>query len=74
MSNVATLTRGSLPTNTNQANIQPVYDIYASVQDRDLGSVGRHNAGEYLDQGRFARAVLAHQRMDFARRNDEARP
>jgi multidrug efflux pump subunit AcrB len=39
LSNVATLTRGSLPTNTNQANIQPVYDIYASVQDRDLGSV-----------------------------------
>ena len=29
----------ALPTNTNQANIQPVYDIYASVQDRDLGSV-----------------------------------
>ena len=39
LSNVATLTRGSLPTNTNQTNIQPVYDIYASVQDRDLGSV-----------------------------------
>ena len=29
LSNVATLTRGSLPTNTNQANIQPVYEVYA---------------------------------------------
>jgi multidrug efflux pump subunit AcrB len=39
LSNVATIKRGSLPTNTNQANIQPTYDIYASVQDRDLGGV-----------------------------------
>ena len=28
-----------MPTNANQSNIQPVYDIYASVQDRDLGGV-----------------------------------
>jgi multidrug efflux pump subunit AcrB len=39
LSNVATITRSSVPTNTNQANIQPTYDVYASVQDRDLGSV-----------------------------------
>jgi multidrug efflux pump subunit AcrB len=39
LSNVATLARSSVPTNTNQANIQPTYDVYASVQDRDLGSV-----------------------------------
>ena len=39
LSNVATLQRESVPTNLNQTNIQPVYDIYASVQDRDLGSV-----------------------------------
>jgi multidrug efflux pump subunit AcrB len=39
LSNVATIKRGSLPTNTNQANIQPTYDVYASVQDRDLGGV-----------------------------------
>jgi multidrug efflux pump subunit AcrB len=37
--NVATLKRDSVPTNLNQTNIQPVYDIYASVQGRDLGSV-----------------------------------
>ncbi len=39
LSNVATLQRDAVPTNLNQTNIQPVYDIYASVQDRDLGSV-----------------------------------
>lgn len=41
LSNVATLRRDSQPTNTNQTNIQPVYDIFASVQDRDLGRVAR---------------------------------
>ncbi|MGA8688403.1 MAG: efflux RND transporter permease subunit, partial [Methyloceanibacter sp.] len=39
LSNVATLKRGSVPTNSNQANIQPVYEVYASVQGRDLGGV-----------------------------------
>ena len=39
LSNVVTLKRGSLPTNSNQTNIQPVYDVYASIQDRDLGGV-----------------------------------
>jgi multidrug efflux pump subunit AcrB len=39
LSNVATLTRDKVPTNLNQTNIQPVYDIYASVQGRDLGGV-----------------------------------
>src|SRR5204863_7211014 len=39
LSNVATLTRGSVPTNSNQANVQPVYEVYASAQGRDLGSI-----------------------------------
>ena len=39
LSNVATLKRDSVPTNLNQTNIQPVYDIYAAVQGRDLGGV-----------------------------------
>jgi multidrug efflux pump subunit AcrB len=39
LSNVATFKRESVPTNLNQTNIQPVYDIYASVQGRDLGRV-----------------------------------
>jgi multidrug efflux pump subunit AcrB len=39
LSNVATFKRDTVPTNSNQTNIQPVFDIYASVQGRDLGSV-----------------------------------
>ena len=39
LSNVATLSRGSVSTNRNQANVQPVYEVYASVQGRDLGSI-----------------------------------
>jgi multidrug efflux pump subunit AcrB len=39
LSNVATLKRDHVATNSNQSNIQPVYDVYASVQARDLGSV-----------------------------------
>jgi multidrug efflux pump subunit AcrB len=41
LSNVATFKRDSVPTNLNQTNIQPVYDIYAGVQDRDLGGVAK---------------------------------
>ncbi len=37
LSNVATLKRDSIPTNTNQANMQPVYEIYANADGRDLG-------------------------------------
>jgi multidrug efflux pump subunit AcrB len=39
LSNVATLKRDGVPTNLNQTNVQPVFDIYASVQGRDLGSI-----------------------------------
>jgi multidrug efflux pump subunit AcrB len=39
LSNVATFKRDSVPVSTNQANVQPVYDVYGSVQGRDLGSV-----------------------------------
>ncbi|MBV8105858.1 MAG: efflux RND transporter permease subunit [Hyphomicrobiales bacterium] len=39
LSNVATFKRGATPTNLNQANIQPVYEIFANTQGRDLGSV-----------------------------------
>jgi multidrug efflux pump subunit AcrB len=37
--NVATFSRDSVPGSANQANIQPVYEVYASTQGRDLGSV-----------------------------------
>jgi multidrug efflux pump subunit AcrB len=39
LSNVATFTRDTTPTNLNQANIQPVYEIFANAQGRDLGAV-----------------------------------
>jgi multidrug efflux pump subunit AcrB len=39
LSNIATFKRDTVPTNANQSNIQPVYEVYASVQGRDLGSV-----------------------------------
>jgi multidrug efflux pump subunit AcrB len=41
LSNVATIKRDIVPTNANQANIQPVYEAFANVQDSDLGSVSR---------------------------------
>ena len=39
LNNVATFTRDGVPTNLNQTNIQPTYEVYASVTGRDLGSV-----------------------------------
>jgi multidrug efflux pump subunit AcrB len=39
LSNVATLKRDTVATNANQSNIQPVYEVYASIQGRDLGGV-----------------------------------
>lgn len=41
LSNVATISRHVLPTNANQTNVQPVYEVFANVQGRDLGSVAR---------------------------------
>jgi multidrug efflux pump subunit AcrB len=39
LQNVATFTRDSVPDSANEANIQPVYEVYASTQGRDLGSI-----------------------------------
>jgi multidrug efflux pump subunit AcrB len=41
LGNIITLKRDSVPTNANQANIQPLYEVWASAQGRDLGSVSR---------------------------------
>jgi multidrug efflux pump subunit AcrB len=38
LGNVATAQRTAVQSVYNHSNIQPVYDVYASVQDRDLGS------------------------------------
>ncbi len=58
LSNVATLKRDSIPANANQANIQPVYEIYANVQARDLGSVSKNIYGIVAElQNRSRRAI-----------------
>ena len=41
LGNVATMHRRPVQSVYNQSNIQPVYDLYASVQNSDLGSVGQ---------------------------------
>ena len=41
LSNVATIKRTSVQTNANQANVQPVYEVYANAEGRDLGSISR---------------------------------
>ena len=38
VSNIATMRRDSVPTNSNMTNVQPVFEVYAAVQGRDLGS------------------------------------
>jgi multidrug efflux pump subunit AcrB len=39
LSNVATLERGGEQTVSNHVNTQPTFDVYAAVQDRDLGGL-----------------------------------
>jgi multidrug efflux pump subunit AcrB len=39
LSNLATLERREVPAVVSHSNVQPVFDVYANVQDRDLGSV-----------------------------------
>jgi multidrug efflux pump subunit AcrB len=39
LGNIATAKRTAVQSVFNQSNIQPVYDVYGSVQNRDLGSV-----------------------------------
>ncbi len=41
LSNLATVERRKSVAVINHYNVQPVFDIYANVQDRDLGSVAR---------------------------------
>jgi multidrug efflux pump subunit AcrB len=40
LGNLATLTRSESPEILNHYNVQPVYDVLANVQGRDLGGVG----------------------------------
>ena len=40
LSNLAGITRGIAPEIVNHYNVQPVFDVYANIDRRDLGSVG----------------------------------
>ena len=42
LSNLASVTHAVQPVNVNHRNVQPVFDVYANVQDADLGSVADH--------------------------------
>ncbi len=39
LTNVARMQRGNTSSVVNHYNVQPLYDVYANVQDRDLGTV-----------------------------------
>src|SRR5574337_1117786 len=39
LSNVAAFKRREVPSVVTHSNVQPVFDLYANVQDRDLGGV-----------------------------------
>ena len=41
LTNVATVSRAATPAVVNHLNAQPVFDIYAACQDRDLGGVSK---------------------------------
>jgi multidrug efflux pump subunit AcrB len=41
LSNLATVTRDYAPVIVNHYNVQPVFDVFANVDRRDLGGVGR---------------------------------
>lgn len=75
LSNVASFTRQSVPTNANQANIQPVYEVYAGVQGRDLGRVADDIRAAVADldrqmaPGNRIEIVGQIQSMDLAFRN-----
>ncbi len=61
LSNMAQLQRGNTAAVVSHYNVQPIYDVFANVQDRDLGSVAREvdkviaeytpklPAGSYID-------------------------
>jgi multidrug efflux pump subunit AcrB len=59
LGNVATLARATTQMDISHYNIQPVFNVYSNVQDRDLGGVARavddivKDAGTKLPRGSF---------------------
>ena len=56
LSNVATIARRTVPTNTNQTNIQPVYEVFAS---RAGPRPGRRGGRHQQNRRRFERTIGA---------------
>lgn len=75
LSNVSTFNRDKVATNSNQTNIQPVFDVYASVQGRDLGAVAadinkvRKELQQKLKPGNSIQVVGQIQSMNDSFRN-----
>jgi multidrug efflux pump subunit AcrB len=44
LSNLADFKRTTTPLSLNHYNVQPVFDVYANVQDSDLGTISNHAA------------------------------
>jgi multidrug efflux pump subunit AcrB len=51
LSNLVSVERGSTPVIVNHYNVQPVFDIYANVAQRDLGGVGREVQNIIREEG-----------------------
>ena len=58
LSNLARVRRGVAPEIVNHYNVQPVFDVYANVDRRDLGAVGA--AVEKIVQGHRRQAAARH--------------
>jgi len=56
--NLAEVSRGVAPEIVNHYNVQPVYDVYANVDRRDLGAVG--SAVEKIVQQAFPQPAAGH--------------
>jgi multidrug efflux pump subunit AcrB len=52
LTNLATVERGTTPAVTNHYNVQRVFDVFASVQDRDLGGAARDIQRILADEGK----------------------
>jgi len=51
LSNLVTVERGTAPVIVNHYNVQPVFDVYANVDRRDLGGVGAEVEKIMQDEG-----------------------
>jgi multidrug efflux pump subunit AcrB len=75
LSNVATFRRDAVAGSLNQANMLPVYDVYAGVQGRDLGSIAAEisaitdELGKELSPGNTIQIAGQIQSMNGAFRN-----